>query len=149
MRHSGAVSASGFVITFFSNPFHPIHLKSLRWIALDEVLMQSPLASERSMAKAPNACLSVLMPIYNEIDTLRPIVSAVLAQSVVGELIAVDDGSSDGSRELLVELAKEDKRVRAFFHEVNRGKGAALRTAISAIRCSYVTRIRYGAVCGD
>jgi glycosyltransferase involved in cell wall biosynthesis len=100
--------------------------------------MQSHLVNEGSAAKAANACLSVLMPIYNEIDTLRPIVSAVLAQSVVGELIAVDDGSSDGSRELLVELAKEDKRVRAFFHEANCGKGAALRTAISAIRCSYV-----------
>jgi glycosyltransferase involved in cell wall biosynthesis len=100
--------------------------------------MQGHLASEHSAAKAADACLSVLMPIYNEFDTLRAIVSAVLAQSVVGELIAVDDGSIDGSRELLAELAKEDKRVRAFFHEVNRGKGAALRTAISAIRCSYV-----------
>jgi glycosyltransferase involved in cell wall biosynthesis len=81
--------------------------------------------------------LSVLMPIYNEVGTLRDIVSAVLAQPVVGELIAVDDGSSDGSRELLAELAKGDQRIRAFFHEANHGKGAALRTAISAIRCSY------------
>src|SRR5207253_8973563 len=55
-----------------------------------------------------------------------------------GELIAVDDGSSDGSRELLAELAKEDQRIRTFFHEANRGKGAALRTAISAIQCRYV-----------
>jgi glycosyltransferase involved in cell wall biosynthesis len=100
--------------------------------------MQSHLTREGSAIKAGNACLSVLMPIYNEIDTLRAIVSAVLAQPVVGELIAVDDGSSDGSRELLTELAKEDPRIRAIFHEVNRGKGAALRTAISAIRCSYV-----------
>ncbi len=84
-----------------------------------------------------SAALSVLMPVYNEVGTLRAIVSAVLAQPAVGELIAVDDGSSDGSRELLVELAKEDPRIRAFFHEVNRGKGAALRTAIEAIRCNY------------
>jgi len=84
-----------------------------------------------------SAALSVLMPVYNEVGTLRAIVSAVLAQPAVGELIAVDDGSSDGSRELLVQLAKEDPRIRAFFHEVNRGKGAALRTAIEAIRCNY------------
>ena len=100
--------------------------------------MQSHSASERSAVQAANACLSVLMPIYNEIDTLRAIVFAVLAQPIVGELIAVDDGSSDGSRELLAELAKEDRRIRAFFHEANRGKGAALRTAISAIQCRYV-----------
>ncbi len=100
--------------------------------------MQSQLPSECSAPEASGACLSVLMPIYNEIDTLRSIIAAVLAEPVVGELIAVDDGSSDGSRELLGELAKEDQRIRAFFHEGNRGKGAALRTAISAIRCGYV-----------
>jgi len=85
-----------------------------------------------------NGALSVLMPIYNEVDTLRAIVAAVLAQPVVGELIAVDDGSSDGSRELLAEIAQGDQRIRAFYHEANRGKGAALRTAIDAIRCNYV-----------
>ena len=100
--------------------------------------MQSHIASERSAVEASTACLSVLMPIYNEIATLRAIVAAVLAQPVVGELIAVDDGSSDGSRELLKGMAKEDQRIRAFFHDVNHGKGAALRTAIGAIRCSYV-----------
>ncbi len=96
--------------------------------------MGSLTLNEGSPIEASNACLSVLMPIYNEISTLRAIVSAVLAQPVVGELIAVDDGSNDGSRELLAEIAGEDPRIRAFFHEVNRGKGAALRTAISAIR---------------
>src|SRR5258707_10199970 len=89
-------------------------------------------------SREQSAALSVLMPVYNEVGTLRAIVFAVLAQPIVGELIAVDDGSSDGSRELLAELAKEDRRIRAFFHEANRGKGAALRTAISAIQCRYV-----------
>jgi glycosyltransferase involved in cell wall biosynthesis len=87
-----------------------------------------------SPVEATRASLSVLMPIYNEIGTLGAIVSAVLAQSVVGELIAVDDGSSDGSRELLAQLAKQDPRVRPFYHEANRGKGAALQTAIEQIR---------------
>jgi glycosyltransferase involved in cell wall biosynthesis len=96
--------------------------------------MQSHSPNEGLPIEASNASLSVLMPIYNEVSTLRAIVSAVLAQRVVGELIAVDDGSNDGSRELLAEIARKDQRVRAFFHETNQGKGAALRTAISAIR---------------
>src|ERR1700730_12869096 len=124
-----------FVATRFSVPFRPIRLKLPPWLALGDVLMQRHSATYFPADPAANACLSVLMPIYNEIATLRAIVSAVLAQPVVGELIAVDDGSSDGSRELLAELAKEHRRIRAFFHEANRGKGAALRTAISAIQC--------------
>ena len=138
MRHFVATVERPFFRARFSVPFRPIHLKLPPWLALGDMLMQGHSASERSAAQAVNPCLSVLMPIYNEIDTLRAIVSAVLAQPVVGELIAVDDGSSDGSRELLAELAKEDQRIRAFFHQANCGKGAALRTAINAIECSYV-----------
>jgi glycosyltransferase involved in cell wall biosynthesis len=77
--------------------------------------------------------LSVLMPVYNEIHTLRTIIGRVLA-APVGleiELVAVDDGSTDGSRELLRDLAARDGRIRPIFHERNRGKGAALRTAIA------------------
>lgn len=76
--------------------------------------------------------LSVLMPIYNERWTLREIVARVLSApvDVQLELIAVDDGSTDGSWELLQELAAADDRVIAVRHERNRGKGAAIRTAI-------------------
>jgi glycosyltransferase involved in cell wall biosynthesis len=108
----------GFAQSIHLNPF-PVRLGDLP--------MDSPV-------EASHASLSVLMPIYNEIDTLCAIVTAVLAQSVVGELIAVDDGSNDGSRELLAQLATQDSRVRPFYHETNRGKGAALQTAIGAIR---------------
>lgn len=76
--------------------------------------------------------LSVLMPIYNERWTLKEIIGRVLAAPVPLqiELIAVDDGSSDGSWELLNELAEKDNRIVAIQHEVNQGKGAAIRTAI-------------------
>jgi glycosyltransferase involved in cell wall biosynthesis len=76
--------------------------------------------------------LSVLMPILNERWTLRSIVERVLNAPVPMEieLVAVDDGSTDGSWELLQELAAEDSRVRIFRHDRNRGKGAAVRTAI-------------------
>ena len=102
-----------FVGYGYSRSLRPIRLKLPPWLALGDVLMPSHSASERSAVQAANACLSVLMPIYNEIDTLRAIVSAVLAQPVVGELIAVDDGSSDYAEPgLLAELAKEHRRIQ-------------------------------------
>lgn len=75
------------------------------------------------------------MPVYNEQRWLKKIVELVLSQDVPDitqkELIIVDDGSTDGSQEVVKKLAQEfPQQIRAFFHENNRGKGAALRTAI-------------------
>ena len=77
--------------------------------------------------------LSVLMPVYNEARTLRTIVRRVLDAPVDGgvELVAVDDGSTDRSFEVLQELASLDDRIVVLQHPVNRGKGAAIRTAIA------------------
>jgi glycosyltransferase involved in cell wall biosynthesis len=76
--------------------------------------------------------LSVLMPVYNEARTLRTIVEQVLAAPVDLdiELVAVDDASRDESVAVLEELAAADDRIKVFRHPVNRGKGAAIRTAI-------------------
>ena len=79
--------------------------------------------------------LSVLMPVYNEARTLRTIVSQVFAAPVADlgleiELVAVNDGSTDGSAEILDDLAKHDQRIRVFHQDRNRGKGAAIRRAI-------------------
>lgn len=71
--------------------------------------------------------LSVVMPVYNEKGTILKIIDKVLRLDMVKELIIVDDGSSDGTRELLKDT-RLDSRARAFFHEKNMGKGAALRT---------------------
>lgn len=77
--------------------------------------------------------LTVVMPVFNEERTLGAIVDAVLAEPTPKELVLVDDGSSDRSRELLQELAKREG-VRALLHERNLGKGAALRTGFEAAR---------------
>jgi glycosyltransferase involved in cell wall biosynthesis len=79
--------------------------------------------------------LSVLMPVFNERWTLREIVHRVLQSpiSLEIELVVVDDCSADGSWELIERLAAEDSRIRAFRHPQNRGKGAAIRTAIQHI----------------
>ncbi|MEL6797097.1 MAG: glycosyltransferase family 2 protein, partial [Planctomycetota bacterium] len=79
--------------------------------------------------------LSVLMPAHNEARTIREIVHRVLAAPVEPaiELIIVDDGSTDGSRDIIDDLASSDKRITAIHHERSRGKGSAIRTAIDAM----------------
>jgi glycosyltransferase involved in cell wall biosynthesis len=71
--------------------------------------------------------LSVIMPAYNEIETLESVVQRVLKVGLPVEIIMVDDGSTDGTRELMDELVVK-YGVRAVKHEKNQGKGAALQT---------------------
>ena len=78
--------------------------------------------------------LSVVMPVYNEERTLEEIVRRVLATPYEKELILVDDGSRDRSREIMVELAKKHPEIRCFFHEQNGGKGAALSTGFRQVQ---------------
>ena len=83
------------------------------------------------------AFLSVMMPVFNEERTLEIILGHVLEQPEVGEVIAVDDGSTDRSWEILTRMAAADQRVRPFRQEANQGKGAALRRAIAEVRMPY------------
>jgi glycosyltransferase involved in cell wall biosynthesis len=76
--------------------------------------------------------LSVVIPVYNERETILRIIDKVLQLDFVKEIIVVDDGSKDGTKELLREAAF-DGRVRIFFHDRNRGKGAALRTGFGHV----------------
>ena len=76
--------------------------------------------------------VSILIPVYNELRTLEPILEQVNQVDFCGlekEIILVDDGSTDGTREILERLSA-DSRYTVVFHEKNRGKGAALLTAI-------------------
>jgi len=83
-------------------------------------------------------CLSVIMPVYNEAATVAEIIRRVLQQEPVQELIIVDDCSSDTTLEVLRELASKEGRIRLFSHDVNRGKGAALRTGFKEARAEVV-----------
>ena len=76
-------------------------------------------------------CVSVVMPVYNEEQTLAEIIETVLKQPLVAELICVDDGSEDAAAVVLERYAGRDPRMRVLRHTVNRGKGAALRTGIA------------------
>lgn len=76
--------------------------------------------------------LSVIMPVYNEAPTVEEIVRRVLAEPHEKELIIVDDGSTDGTREILARLERaHPEQVRVILHERNRGKGAAVRTGLA------------------
>jgi glycosyltransferase involved in cell wall biosynthesis len=75
--------------------------------------------------------LSVLIPVHNESNTVEEIVRRVEETGLVSEIVVVDDASNDGSQEVLQKLEKKG-RIKLLTHEKNRGKGAALRTALTA-----------------
>jgi glycosyltransferase involved in cell wall biosynthesis len=81
--------------------------------------------------------LAVMIPAFNEERTLELILKHVLEQPEVGEVIAVDDGSTDGTWAIMSRAAERDGRVRAFRLETNQGKGAALRRAIEEVRMPF------------
>lgn len=86
----------------------------------------------------PERCLGVVIPVYNEEKTLHLIVEKVLLRPEVGELVIVNDCSSDGTWQTMQDLAKTDGRIRIFTHEVNQGKGAALRTGFQHVSSDIV-----------
>lgn len=72
--------------------------------------------------------LSIIMPVYNEENTVEEVAAAVLRQESVHELVVVDDCSSDATGRCLEGIAKNDPRVKVLRHKTNQGKGAALQT---------------------
>jgi glycosyltransferase involved in cell wall biosynthesis len=77
--------------------------------------------------------LSIVIPIYNEKATLEEIFRLVQAAPYDKEIIAVDDASTDGSTEILANLAREHDNLKTFYHQRNQGKGAALRTGFAQV----------------
>jgi glycosyltransferase involved in cell wall biosynthesis len=78
--------------------------------------------------------LSIVIPVYNEVATIGALVTQVQAVEVgmEKELLLVDDGSNDGTREVLQRLGEAQADLKLLFHETNQGKGAALRTGFAA-----------------
>src|SRR3954463_14623425 len=85
--------------------------------------------------------LSILMPVYNEAATVERAVAAVLAADLpaTSEIVLVDDGSTDGTRQIVERADWPADRVRVLRHEQNRGKGAAVQTALAAARGEFAS----------
>lgn len=85
----------------------------------------------RADVAARSMTVSIIIPVYNEAATVESLLRRVAAVEVRKEVIVVDDGSTDGTRELLPGLRDQGLIDRLFLHERNRGKGAALRTGFA------------------
>ena len=75
--------------------------------------------------------LSVIIPVYNEVNHIHEIIKRVQATKLAAEIVIVDDGSKDGTREALKEMDGK-KEVRVILHEKNQGKGGAVVTGMKA-----------------
>ena len=83
--------------------------------------------------------VSILVPVFNEVATVERLLERVREVPIRKEIIVVDDGSTDGTREVLARLQHAqrqcgDDRLEVLFHSRNQGKGAAVRSAIERIR---------------
>jgi dolichol-phosphate mannosyltransferase len=84
-------------------------------------------------------CVSVIVPVYNEVAHVDELLQAIHASPVKKEIIIVDDGSTDGTREKLQAMpVVSNSDVTVVFHEKNCGKGAAIRTALRYARGEYL-----------
>ena len=76
--------------------------------------------------------LSVVVPIFNEVNTIEEVLSRIRHSGIPVEIVVVDDGSSDGTRELL-EQQESDRDLKVILHDTNLGKGAALKTGFANV----------------
>ncbi len=97
----------------------------------------SPPEPHAAVSARWQGCVSVLVPVYNEAAHIDELLNAIHASPVKKEIIIVDDGSTDGTREKLKALPPIDD-VTVVFHERNCGKGAAIRTALAYAHGEYI-----------
>lgn len=88
------------------------------------------------MSLEPRPCLTVVVPCYNEEATIETLIGQVLSSPWVAEVVVVDDGSRDRSRDILAGI--EHDKVRVVLHDTNQGKGAALRTGFKQATGQFV-----------
>ncbi len=111
-------------------PTADLHLNQLQASRLDLVLTEDVCRRLGIFAIPSDFRLSVVIPVYNEVNTVLQVIERVRATKLPVEIIVIDDGSVDGTREKLAALPAADD-LRILLHEKNKGKGAALRTGFT------------------
>jgi dolichol-phosphate mannosyltransferase len=96
-----------------------------------------PATEQPASDRRAQGCVSVIVPVYNEAAHVDELLQAIHASRVKKDIVIVDDGSTDGTREKLQALPPSDN-ITVVFHERNFGKGAAIRTALAYARGEYV-----------
>lgn len=89
------------------------------------------------IAAERKGCVSVIVPIYNEIDHIDELLQQIQASPVEKEIIIIDDGSTDGTQQKLRDL-RPSSAITVIFHQQNWGKGAAIRTGLRYARGEYI-----------
>jgi glycosyltransferase involved in cell wall biosynthesis len=102
------------------------------------LLLHNPKMAEIRSNADIEPCLTVVMPVFNETDTIASVVKSVLLQRPVQQFVIVDDCSTDGTWEKLQPLAQNEPHIKIIRHPVNQGKGAALRTGFTQATAAYV-----------
>jgi glycosyltransferase involved in cell wall biosynthesis len=112
-------------------------MEATLYAAEESLKNEDALDRQLTLEKRAALTVSVVIPVYNERDTIAEIVERVRKVGAHSEIIIVDDFSLDGTRNVLLELAKQPD-VKVLFHGYNRGKGAALRTAFAECKSDVV-----------
>jgi glycosyltransferase involved in cell wall biosynthesis len=103
--------------------------------AMQGTTMQAKVKSSAQTRHERDLTLSVIIPCYNEVETIEGVLERVLDVGMANEVIIVDDGSTDGTRDVLKKIETEAyANVHVIYHERNQGKGAALVTGFAAAK---------------
>lgn len=98
--------------------------------------MQPHVYTSSSAVSDHQLTLSVIIPCYNEVHSIEEVLQRVEAVGIANEIIIIDDGSTDGTRDILARLEGENRpSLRIVYHDINRGKGAALVTGFAHASC--------------
>jgi polyisoprenyl-phosphate glycosyltransferase len=95
-------------------------------------IQEECLTSEPEMIKKDSPSLAAIIPAFNESRQIRQVISALQNSSLLSQIIVVDDGSTDGTGDVLENHALTDERIRIIRHPVNQGKGESLRSGLLA-----------------
>ncbi len=90
------------------------------------------------MSDLPENPLTVVIPAYNEEETVESVINTVLNTPLVGEVVVVNDFSKDKTREIVEEMARKEPKITFISHDHNQGKGAALRTGFQHAKLPFV-----------